>query len=98
MVRPMSPIMAGRSVTTTYASSAATNRPVPASPSRPRLFKLWRRRGDGDRGIEAPDVDLHDRLFAAVTESAIEQRFVDEVVRGADPHLRRHRTARVQRR
>src|SRR5256886_12962208 len=98
MVRPMSPIMAGRSVTTTDASSDATNRPVAASPSRTRLFKLWRRRGDGDRGVEARDVDLYDRLFAAVAEGAIEHGFVDEVVGGADPHLRRHRPARVQRR
>src|SRR5690348_5618975 len=97
MVRPTSPIIAGSSVTTTYASSAATKSPAPARASgRTRVLNLWRRGGDADHAVEVRDVHLHRRLVAQVAEGAVEHRLADQVVGDADPHPGRHGPARAQ--
>src|SRR5215471_14208285 len=96
MVSPMSAIIAGSSVTTTYASSAATNKPAPARASRTPRLKLRRRRCDRDGLVESGDVDLERGFRVVVAEGAIEHGLSDLVVAGVDPHPSRHRPARLE--
>src|ERR1044072_1675438 len=98
IVRPTSPIIPGNSVTTTYASSAATNSPAPARPSvsARRLNWLWSRRADDDPAVEAADRQLDRRVGPVVAERAAEHSLADEVVRSPDPHVRTHGSTRVE--